>query len=86
MKKIIFLFTILIAVIISCKSNSSNGVTSKLNVTFEPKSSSNVDGTGIFSEKNGQVTFTANFTGLKPGIHAIHIHEKFSRWSLESNF
>jgi Cu-Zn family superoxide dismutase len=76
MKKIIVLFTILIAVVISCKSNSSNGVTSKLNVTFEPKSSSNVNGSGIFSEKNGQVTFTANFTGLKPGIHAIHIHEK----------
>jgi Cu-Zn family superoxide dismutase len=76
MKKIIVLFTILIAVVISCKSNSSNGVASKLNVTFEPKSSSNVNGSGIFSEKNGQVTITANFTGLKPGIHAIHIHEK----------
>jgi Cu-Zn family superoxide dismutase len=76
MKKIIVLFTILIAVVISCKSNSSNGFASKLNVTFEPKSSSNVNGSGIFSEKNGQVTFTANFTGLKPGIHAIHIHEK----------
>jgi Cu-Zn family superoxide dismutase len=76
MKKIIVLFTILIAVVISCKSNSSNGVASKLKVTFEPKSSSNVNGSGIFSEKNGQVTFTANFTGLKPGIHAIHIHEK----------
>ncbi len=76
MKKIIVLFTILIAVVISCKSSSSNGVASKLNVTFEPKSSSNVNGSGIFSEKNGQVTITANFTGLKPGIHAIHIHEK----------
>ena len=76
MKKIIVLFTILIAVVISCKSNSSTGVTSKLKVTFEPKSSSNVNGSGIFSEKNGQVTITANFTGLKPGIHAIHIHEK----------
>ena len=76
MKKIIVLFTILIAVVISCKSISSNGVASKLNVTFEPKSSSNVNGSGIFSKKNGQVTFTANFTGLKPGIHAIHIHEK----------
>ncbi len=76
MKKIIVLFTILITVVIGCKSNSSNGVTSKINVTFEPKSSSNVNGSGFFSEKNGQVTFTAKFTGLKPGIHAIHIHEK----------
>lgn len=76
MKKIIVLFTILIAVVIGCKSNSLKGVTSKLNVTFEPKSSSNVNGSGIFTQKNGQVTFTASFTGLKPGIHAIHIHEK----------
>ena len=30
----------------------------------------------FFTEKNNQITFTANFTGLKPGIHAIHIHEK----------
>ena len=47
-----------------------------MNVPFEPKSSSNVQGSGFFTEKNNQVTFTANFTGLKPGIHAIHIHEK----------
>jgi Cu-Zn family superoxide dismutase len=76
MKKIFVSISIIIAVIISCKTNSSNGITSKLNVTFEPKSSSNVQGTGFFTEKNNQVTFTANFTGLKPGIHAIHIHEK----------
>ena len=76
MKKIIVSIAIIIAVIIGCKTNSLNGVTSKLNVTFEPKSSSNVKGAGVFTEKNGQVTLTANFTGLKPGIHAIHIHEK----------
>jgi len=76
MKKIIVSIVIIIAVIIGCKTNSSNGVASKLNITFEPKSSSNVQGTGFFTEKKNQVTFTANFTGLKPGIHAIHIHEK----------
>ena len=76
MKKIIVSIAIIIALIIGCKTNSSNGVSNKLNVTFEPKSNSNVSGSGVFTEKNGQVTFTANFKGLKPGIHAIHIHEK----------
>jgi Cu-Zn family superoxide dismutase len=34
--------------------------------------------TGIvtFEEKKGVVTFEAKLSGLKPGIHAIHIHEK----------
>ena len=76
MKKIIVSIAIIIAVIIGCKTNSSNGVSNKLNVTFEPKSNSNVSGSGVFTEKNGQVTFKGDFKGLKPGIHAIHIHEK----------
>ena len=76
MKKIILSVVILIALIIGCKTNTTNGTTNKLNVTFEPKSDSNVSGDGTFVEKEGKVTFTANFKGLKPGIHAIHIHEK----------
>jgi len=76
MKKIIVSIAIIFAVIIGCKTISSNEVSNKLNVTFEPKSNSNVNGFGVFIEKNSQVTFTANFKGLKPGIHAIHIHEK----------
>lgn len=76
MKKILLSIVLIIAVIIGCKTNSSNGVTNKLNVTFEPKSDSKVSGKGTFTEKNGEVTFVANFKKLKPGIHAIHIHEK----------
>ena len=51
MKKITVSIAIIIAVIIGCKTNISNGVTSKLNVTFEPKSNSNVKGAGVFTEK-----------------------------------
>ena len=76
MKKVILSIVLIIALIIGCKTNSSNGITNKLNVTFEPKSNSNVKGNGTFIEKNGKITFEATFTGLKPGIHAIHIHEK----------
>ena len=65
-----------IAVIIGCKTNGNSTDTKKLNLTFESKSNSNVTGTASFVEKNGSVTFVANMAGLKPGMHAIHIHEK----------
>lgn len=43
---------------------------------MEPKSDSNVQGMVKFVEKDGQVAMTATFSGLSPGEHAIHIHEK----------
>jgi Cu-Zn family superoxide dismutase len=76
MKKIIFSFVLLIAIIIGCKINGNSADTKSLNITFESKSNSNVTGTATFKEKNGKVTFVAKLSGLKPGIHAIHIHEK----------
>lgn len=76
MKKIIFSLALIIAVIIGCKTNSNSSETKTLNLTFESKSNSNVTGTATFVEKNGKVTFVAKIAGLKPGLHAIHIHEK----------
>ena len=76
MKKIILVTVLFVLVTIGCKTSTVNVPSNGLNVTFEPKSESKVSGGGIFTEKNGKVTFTANFKGLKPGIHAIHIHEK----------
>lgn len=76
MKKIIFSIVLLIAVIIGCKNQSTFGDSKSLNLVFESKSSSSVTGTATFTEKNGKVTFVAKLSGLKPGIHAIHIHEK----------
>jgi len=76
MKKIILVTVSFIFVTIGCKTSTVNTPSNGLNVTFEPKSESKVSGEGTFTEKNGKVTFTANFKGLKPGIHAIHIHEK----------
>jgi len=43
---------------------------------MEPKSDSNVKGSVTFTEENGQVSMTANLSGLSEGEHAIHIHEK----------
>ncbi|MBF4469860.1 MULTISPECIES: superoxide dismutase family protein [Flavobacterium] len=76
MKKIIFSAAVIIALVIGCKTNSKSSGSKSLNLTFESKSNSNVTGTATFTEKNGKVTFTAKISGLKPGIHAIHIHEK----------
>ncbi len=76
MKKIIFSIVLIIAFIIGCKTKSNSNVSKRLNLTFEPKSNSNVTGTASFTEKKGKVTFITKLSGLKPGIHAIHIHEK----------
>jgi Cu-Zn family superoxide dismutase len=75
MKKIIFSIVLVIAVIIGCKTKNTSDSKS-LNLVFESKSNSNVAGTATFTEKKGKVTFVAKLSGLKPGIHAIHIHEK----------
>lgn len=45
-------------------------------VQMEAKSGSELDGTVTFTEEDGSVTMTAEFSGLKAGTHAIHLHEK----------
>ena len=76
MKKIILGLALLILVILSCKSSSTNAKANALTFALESKSNSGVTGVATFSEKDGFVTFTAKLSGLKPGIHGIHIHEK----------
>lgn len=76
MKKLIFSVVLIIAVIIGCKTNNNSAQSKKLDLVFESKSNSTAKGTATFVEKNGKVTFVAKMTGLNPGVHAIHIHEK----------
>ena len=47
-----------------------------ITVTMTPKSDSNVTGTVVFTDKDGQVTMKGKFSGLTEGVHAIHLHEK----------
>lgn len=47
-----------------------------VSVMMESKSNSTAKGEAYFSEVNGIVTLEAKFSGLKPGTHAIHLHEK----------
>ena len=76
MKKLIIPFAIIIAFITGCKTNTKSNDAKTITVPLEPKSSSTVAGTATFTEKNGKVTFVAKMSGLTPGVHAIHIHEK----------
>ncbi|WP_417199430.1 superoxide dismutase family protein [Bizionia sp.] len=47
----------------------------KVTAELNAKSGSNVTGNVVFNEENGKVTMTAIVSGLKPGTHAIHLHE-----------
>jgi Cu-Zn family superoxide dismutase len=76
MKKILFSIVIFFVLILSCKTKGNSSESKKLNLVLEAKSNSQVSGTATFAEKEGKVTFVAKVSGLQPGIHAIHIHEK----------
>lgn len=76
MKKLILSCILIATIAIGCKTNGDTANTKNLKIDFEAKSNSTVSGTATFVEKNGQVTFVAILSGLKPGSHAIHIHEK----------
>ena len=74
MKKLAFYSVIVFGLIMGCKSSSSNA--NMLTLVLAPKSNSTVTGVATFTERNGIVIFAARMTGLQPGVHAVHIHEK----------
>ncbi|MBI2816026.1 MAG: superoxide dismutase family protein [Acidobacteria bacterium] len=43
---------------------------------LKPTQGNNVKGTVRFDEKNGKTRIVANVTGLQPGKHGLHVHEK----------
>lgn len=73
MKKISTLLLVATLAMVSCKTKTSSN---QITISLEPKSESTVAGTATFIEKEGVVSLEAKLTGLTPGIHAIHIHEK----------
>jgi len=84
MKKLLLSTAVLLIVATGCKTKAESDATAstsksktvKLKIDLIPKSGSSVSGQAVFEQKDGKVIFTANMTGLKPGVHAIHIHEK----------
>lgn len=75
MRKIIVLFIVAAGVVFACRSGSSANANT-VKIDLEPRSGSKVTGTATFTERNGKVMFVAQLSGLQPGTHAIHIHEK----------
>jgi Cu-Zn family superoxide dismutase len=78
MKKLLLGFTALGLLIFSCKSSTSSTSSNskQIKIAFEAKSNSKVKGDATFTQKDGVVYFEAKLSGLEPGVHAIHIHEK----------
>ncbi len=44
--------------------------------TLAPTAGNNVKGTVTFTQKSDKVTVDAKLSGLKPGAHGFHVHEK----------
>lgn len=65
------------ALAFGCKTAVSEAEEGKsLALDLQAKSGSKVSGKIKLEEINGEVQLTANISGLEPGVHAIHIHEK----------
>ncbi len=77
MKKVLLgCFTVAL-LMTACKTKTEKNVADKkVTLQLMAKSGSNASGIATFIEKDGEVTFKATIKGLKPGVHAIHIHEK----------
>jgi Cu-Zn family superoxide dismutase len=86
MRKIIFALALCTIFVVSCKKEKKEPAkeveetvsveVKKLKLKLEPKSNSNVSGSVVFAEEDGKVSMTAVMSGLTPGSHAIHLHEK----------
>ncbi len=86
MKKSIFILLISLVLVVGCKKEKKESAkeveetvsveVKKVKLKLEAKSNSNVSGNVVFTEENGTVAMTAILSGLKPGSHAIHLHEK----------
>src|SRR5438477_10247624 len=44
--------------------------------TLKPMAGNTAEGTVTFTPKGDKVTVVANLTGLSPGPHGFHVHEK----------
>lgn len=76
MKKIFLPIAMLLSIFMGCKPKNNAGDAKKISLALESKSNSAVTGVATFTEQKGKVTFVAQLSGLQPGLHAIHIHEK----------
>lgn len=57
-------------------TEEAKSIEKSMTVVLEAKSGSQALGKAYITEKDGKVLFEAKIAGLKPGMHAIHLHEK----------
>lgn len=72
MKRLIISFGMMCAVALVARGQDVTKATCKL----EARSGSQVTGTVTFTKAGDDVQVVADITGLKPGKHGFHIHEK----------
>src|SRR4051812_36343474 len=72
MKTLIISFGMMCALAIAVRGQDVTKATCKL----ESKSGSQVAGTVTFTKVGDEVQVVADITGLKPGKHGVHLHEK----------
>ncbi|WP_310994374.1 superoxide dismutase family protein [Aequorivita marina] len=63
-------------VVVETKADENKTAPKSIMVAMESKSGSTATGEVVFTEEDGMVKMEAKFTGLTPGTHAIHLHEK----------
>ena len=63
-----------VAVLAGCGSMSLRSATAT--ATLAPTKGNQVSGTVNFTQKGDKVLVAARVTGLKPGLHGFHVHEK----------
>lgn len=63
-------------VVVDTSADQNDMAAKTISVNMESKSGSTATGEVMFTEENGKVKMEAKFKGLKPGTHAIHLHEK----------
>ena len=87
MKKILYLpLAVVYGLLFNCeqapkkkkveKETTVAETTQSIEIILNSKSGSNTSGTVHFVETQTGVNLTAHINGLKPGVHAIHVHEK----------
>lgn len=75
MKKLVFLSIAIFATLLAGCASMSGGPSAS--VTLAPTSGSTANGTVTFVQRaDGSVDVSAHLTGVPPGVHGFHIHDK----------
>jgi superoxide dismutase, Cu-Zn family len=75
-KNILFAFCVFVAAAFQCSTARAQGMSHSAVAVLKPTQGSNVKGTVRLNEIPPKVHIVADVTGLSPGKHGFHIHEK----------